>query len=251
MVDRRYTEEELRTILREASTAQASDLPVSADSGFTLSEIKQLGSEVGLDPNRIEMAAGKLPEQIAPPSPFTFWGVPNVEAVEQSFEGKLSDDAWTEVIEDLRIRFGDDGSSTCQPDLREWTGGTDTLTTHVSATTRGNKTVVRIHLRRLGGISIAWSIGLATMFLVTLVLTILTHKQGLSVGIGLAAAGIVDAALYGLTRWAVTSWAHRHASHVHAIFDRVAEGIGQQESEITSAAAKCNDAAVQRLTGQT
>jgi len=60
--ERRYSEEDMRRILEIATSAGPAhpDDRSSASGGFTLSEIREAGRQAGIDPSRIDRAAGEV-----------------------------------------------------------------------------------------------------------------------------------------------------------------------------------------------
>ncbi|MDH5643219.1 MAG: hypothetical protein OEY63_03380 [Gemmatimonadota bacterium] len=60
MTERRYNEDEVALILRNAVDAGTEDVPAAASKGLSLSELKEIGAEVGIDAARLEAAATAL-----------------------------------------------------------------------------------------------------------------------------------------------------------------------------------------------
>jgi len=60
VTERRYNEDEVALILRNAVDAGTEDVPAAASKGLSLSELKEIGAEVGIDAARLEAAATAL-----------------------------------------------------------------------------------------------------------------------------------------------------------------------------------------------
>ncbi len=60
MTERHYNEDEVALILRRAVDASADDPAAGTGKGLSLSDLKEIGAEVGIDAARIEAAATAL-----------------------------------------------------------------------------------------------------------------------------------------------------------------------------------------------
>ena len=222
MGERRYNEKEMASILRLAATAQAESSGTNArDSDFSLTEIMHIGTEVGIDPKQITLAAQDLaqrPGQKAAPGLF---GARPVEVHERTVDGYLTDEAWADLVEELRTMFASDGAITTSANAREWAGGTDTVSVHLTSTFRNGHTRIRLNVRRLGGILVGWMIGFPVMFIFALVLGIWMNKTGADWFATMLAILPSILVIFGLTRLGVVRWAKASQESVKLLMDRL------------------------------
>lgn len=163
MPERRYNEQELAAILRAAAEAQAQGSRASEPEGFSLADIERLAQEVGIDPALIAPAAGKL-QATSRPKRFRLFATPIRETYEYNADEILDDSAWEDVVAELRVTFASSGKVSTVGFSREWVGGTDFLSAHLSATPRKGRTRYLLSVRRDGAVFVT---GLLT-FLIAL-----------------------------------------------------------------------------------
>lgn len=109
MAQRIYTEREVTALLeRAAALQQHSARQDEARPGLTLPEIEAIAAEAGLDPSLLRQAARELD---APASP-NHGAPPGTTAthvfVERWVPGTLSEEAWEDVVAELRHRYDTD-----------------------------------------------------------------------------------------------------------------------------------------------
>lgn len=191
MAERRYNEKELATILRRAAEAQAEgSVQANDNAGFTQAEIERLAAEVGIDAKHIAGAVeslGNNPEHVG----LLKQSTRTRPVLERTIDGTLDDFAWEEVVAELRLVYGSAGTVSEVGSSREWAGGTEFTTAHLSATPRNGKTRLRLTLHQEGPVIIGC------------LLTVMASVFGsMAVGIPLGKAGVagplVLAAILGL-----------------------------------------------------
>jgi hypothetical protein len=105
--ERRFTDEEVREILKKAvEKAPAGALAKRA--GLTLAELKSIGGEVGIDPDRLEDAARAVALRDEN-RPSHFLGGPMVLHFERRVEGEFDPDDTPEVLSLIRRTMGQQG----------------------------------------------------------------------------------------------------------------------------------------------
>ena len=164
----RYTEQQLVEILRRASERQEG-LVTDADGRFSLEEIKQIASEVGIEPAHVATAAAEV--TAGPPPRSGPLGAPTVFRFERWVDGELSRSTIGELIDIARRRTGLQGTVSEALDTIEWRGRGNMDATMVSVGPRQGRTKITIMLTRvdaatvtatttvLGGIGAAGAIG--------------------------------------------------------------------------------------------
>ncbi|HLO99086.1 MAG TPA: hypothetical protein VK171_10870 [Fimbriimonas sp.] len=191
MSERRFNEKEIAEILRKAAAAQAESVSQSSDNtGFTQSDLERLAAEVGIDPKHIAGAVDDLGVESGPVG--LLKGSSRTRPVlERTFDGTVDDVAWEEMVAELRLAFGGAGVASEVGSSRDWAGGNEFSTVHLSATPRNGKTRVRMTLHQEGPVVIGCLLSLmASLF------------GSMAVGIPLGKAGVagplVFAAILGL-----------------------------------------------------
>ena len=204
MSDRRFNEEEVAAILKDAAEAQYSDdrlLPSSG--GLTLAELQSIGREVGISPEMIQKSAQRFKPAQQPTRKLL--GLPLGVAQTVEFDRKLTDAEWERIVADLRETFEAQGVVKQQGSLRQWTNG------NLQAMLEPTATGQRLRMRTvkgnapglIGGGILVFSV--ATAALVTAFATGVAHDIGLMASIltGMTAgAGIFGTSATGLPRWA-------------------------------------------------
>jgi hypothetical protein len=118
MTQRTYTEAEIAALIRRATELQAQRSAASGEfpaaPGLTLDELAAIGTEAGVDPKFLRVAAAEL-DAPGGKGPRTVTGATGSELYAESLiEGRLTEDAVEDVLAELRHRY--DSSST------EWIG---------------------------------------------------------------------------------------------------------------------------------
>lgn len=150
MSERRFNEDEVAAIFERAAEAQqavAKQLP-SGD-GMTLTELQQIGKEVGLSPDLVAQAARSL-ERAGQPSGRRFLGLPVGVGRTVELDRKLTDDEWERLVVDLRETFDARGVMKQEGSLRSWTNGNLQILLEPSDTGQ------RLRMRTVRAASLAW-----------------------------------------------------------------------------------------------
>lgn len=143
-----YTETEVQELLRRASALQAA---APARHGLTLDEIQKAAEAAGIDPAFVSAAAA----QPVPTSSMTtepgrgFWGGPFTISLERTVRGTFDDDAWAEIVGELRRAYATTGTVSEAGSMRDWTNGmmasgTSYFYQRLSATPRRGQTTLLI-----------------------------------------------------------------------------------------------------------
>ena len=204
MSDRRFSEEEVAAILKDAAEAQySSERLLPSGGGMTLAELQSIGREVGISPEMIEQSAQRFKPAQQPTR--RFLGLPLGVAQTVEFDRKLTEQEWGRIVADLRETFEAQGVVRQQGSLRQWTNGN--LQALLEPTATGQR--LRMRTRKgnapglIGGGIVIFSA--ATAALVTAFATGVTHDTGLMMSIltGMTGgAGMFGAGAGGLPRWA-------------------------------------------------
>ncbi|MGH7503413.1 MAG: hypothetical protein ACREL7_16925 [Longimicrobiales bacterium] len=216
---RRYSEEEVAAIFANAADAQKmSRRPVSSGSGMTLSELQEIGREVGISPEEVAHAAS-LVDQSAKPTGRRFLGLPIGVGKTIELGRMLSDAEWERLVVDLRETFDARGTVSAHGSFRQWTNG------NLQALLEPTATGHRLRLKTLKGSSRSSMIaGLGTLGVAAATLIGGALGGGLDAGalgsIGTMAA--VGLGLFGLGAVRLPSWASLRRRQMDGVVSRLA-----------------------------
>lgn len=124
MPERRYTDEEIAAIFREAAEgAESQTLPAESTDGLTLAELHGIAREVGLSPVAVTRAAQSLDLPHAAPVSQRFLGLPIRVQRTVPLTRRLTDAEWERLVVELRQVFGARGAMRATGSMREWSNG--------------------------------------------------------------------------------------------------------------------------------
>ncbi len=123
MSDRRYSDEEISTIFSKAAEGPPlRSLQEPHDNGLTLTELQQIGREVGLSPDAVARAARSLEVQpVAAPRRLLGLSISVTRTV--MLDRWLTDAEWEQLVVQLREVFEARGTVSAQGNFRQWTNG--------------------------------------------------------------------------------------------------------------------------------
>lgn len=109
MAERIYTEEEVAALIERTVELQAqAGRRAEAGPGLTLSELEAVAAEAGLNPALLRQAADEMnAPQRRPLAPHVGTSATHIY-VERQVPGPLTDDAWEDVVAELRHRYDTD-----------------------------------------------------------------------------------------------------------------------------------------------
>ena len=164
LVERRYSDEELRRILADATRLeqQADRMPRGAD-GFTLGEIREIAQEVGIDPADVDRAAANLvASETSEPAAAPRVGFTRVLHEEITISRPLTDREIQLMAGQLKRVLGQRGTLNFSPDWVEWRDRKQRL--YIAIVRGRDKTRVRVIADQsgelIGGSIVIGSVGL-------------------------------------------------------------------------------------------
>jgi hypothetical protein len=195
----RYTEQQLVEILRRAAERQEG-LTTEPDGRFSLAEIQQIASEVGIAPAHVAAAASEV-WQKAEPQTGTL-GAPTSFRFERWLDGEISESAIGDLFDVARREIGLQGQVNEALDTVEWRARGGLGGAVVSVARRGGRTKVTVHLARTDA---------AALVVSTSAVAGIGAAVGIGAAIGTAAAsagplGIAGAVAVSLAWAGAGSW---------------------------------------------
>jgi|AP95_1055475.scaffolds.fasta_scaffold02762_8 hypothetical protein len=222
--ERRYSEDEVSRILDDATEVQATGTPsASGTDGMTLTELQDIGREVGIPEDVIAQAASRL--DIAPvvSSPHrTFLGAPIGVGHTIQLDRALTDSEWDRLVVDLRETFDARGRVQTQGAFRQWTNG------NLQALLEPTESGAQLRLKTVKGNAIA-SLGMGVAVIATTPLLAASILLGGALEVRdlmtIMLVAVVGAVLYGGNRLRLPVWADTRQSQMAAVAARLASQI--------------------------
>ena len=221
MSERRFSEEEVAEILKHAAESQHAQTNVLPSAkGLTLAELTDIGREVGISPEAMQQAVGRIERTENPTR--TILGLPLGVGRTVELRRKLTDDEWDRLVADLRATFEARGVVKHEGSLRSWANGN--LQAHLEPTATGQ----RLRLRTVKGNApglIMGGLGMSAfssiMFIVAAVGGSLADRGFLAAVTTLAVGGV---AMFGAGAFGLPRWARLRQQQMDAIAERVESG---------------------------
>jgi len=113
-----YDRKEISAILKKATENSLTDDPETW-LGLSLDELRQIGSEVGIDPKQIERAVEEI-EMDSSKSEASFWGGPFYYSSQVLVDGEISVSQWEQMLFSIRGFFQSKGTVTTRESVFEW-----------------------------------------------------------------------------------------------------------------------------------
>lgn len=225
MAEREYSEDEVAEIFERATKAQrVTRRQVSDGAGMTLSELHEIGREVGISSEDITQAAHSLdrPERA---TSRRFLGFPIGVGRTVEFTRELSDLEWDRLVVDLRETFDARGRVRSEGSLRQWTNGN--LQALLEPTPTGHRLRLRTtkgNARGMMSVGLGMTIAGFFSFVTTMLAGGSIDTGALGSFVPLAVTGL---GLFGIGASRLSSWSQLRA--------RQMEGIAARWTRITSA----------------
>ena len=195
--------------------------------GTSLPALREIASEVGIDPRFVESAAREVARRRDTPVTKTNrMGVPDEVRADRVIPHRIDDDEWIRIVEELRTTFGVAGTVSQYGRVREW---------HSSASSHANASVAHLRLEEVdGGTAITLHQKTVAQTQLPLVLgatfaTIGVTFAALLPVIGLTAGGLAFAGVNALSGAGIYAggmgWASRWAGKRTELFERILDRI--------------------------
>jgi hypothetical protein len=228
MTERRYTDDEAAAIFeRAARNQQAVRRQLPSTDGMTLSDLQEIGREVGIPAEMIAEAAGGVAVQTRP-ARRTFLGLPIGVGRTVDLPRRLTENEWERLVVDLRETFSARGHVRVDGSLRQWTNG------NLQALLEPTATGQRLRLQTIKGDSrsfIGTGLALAGAGGVTFIINAL--GGGVDWG-ALSSVGVLvtmGLGMFGVGAGRLPSWAKTRASQMESIAERVLRITSGEDTE--------------------
>lgn len=230
--ERRFREDEIQEIFERAASKEARGLPAPAhEAGLTLSDLQDIGRQVGLEPSRIAEAATALDTRPEILPRRTVWGAPVSVGRIVELDRAPTDREWQLLVAEIRRTFGARGQLTETGSVREWWNGN--LHVYVEPTEAGHH--LRMGTLKGNAASVttmgAVGLGMGIVFFISLLADgKLAKGLFLPVMFMLTGGAALVSNVVGLPRWA-----RQREEQMKYIADRATELIGREPEPTDSA----------------
>lgn len=144
-----FSEEETAQLLRRAAELQAKQV---ARAGTSEAELRAAAREIGIESEALDHAISEL--RLSPPTGASVTRPSHHTGQrEREFPGSLSDEAWEDIVADLRRVFKTDGEVAVRGSAREWKtcgGGVDFVTVTVRQVGPNVRATINSKMSNLG-----------------------------------------------------------------------------------------------------
>ena len=228
MTERRFNEAEVAEIFERAAESQQTGLSrVPPSEGMTLTELQEIGRQVGIAPEDLVNAA-KAIERRGVATSRQFLGLPIGVGLTIDLDRKLTDEEWERFVADMRATFDARGTLRQEGSLRHWANGN--LQAHLEPTATGN----RIRLRTVkGNARVLINSGLVMLGIATVGI------GATAVGVGgaefgslssLGMLGTIGAVIAGIGAFQLPGWARLRRRQMEEVAARIAGVAGVQST---------------------
>jgi hypothetical protein len=174
MMDKRFEEHEVAQILGRALALQTAPTAEEASNTTTLSQIKQIASEVGIAPVLVDEAVTFLEGKRRVVASLNSTTV----LIEQTLPGECTPEVWERMVTEARLATGRVGTIQSRGEQMEWTDGSDLETVVVTATHRKNRTTISLIGDSSGTAAMMVTISVVLTIFAMLVPIIIAAKSG-------------------------------------------------------------------------
>lgn len=225
MDERRYRDDEVEAIFEAAASETPTPRGSRSSEGLTLTELQEIGREVGIDPTRIAEAARGLARVEAHDEPRTLLGVPYTVARSAELPRRPTDREWALVVSDLRQTFRASGTERIEGETRSWRNG------NLHAFVEPSPDGYRIRLGSLKGnaVPVAAGGGIVLVFGLIALVTLLVGGGDADIGSMLTLLGLGVGAL-GFNAVRLPRWRNERAHQMEGVMARtraLLEGEGE------------------------
>ena len=173
--DRRFTDREVREILSQAVATRPAAGVASAE-GTTLEELRAIGSDVGIDPRRVEEAARSLVYD-GDTRPNRWLGGATTVRSERRVEGTFDPEDSPEALAVIRRIMGRQGEVEAIHGAIEWSDSTDAIERHLTISSKDGITTVRGSTNLSGFAGIAYGTVGSVGFVYGMISTVVMIKD--------------------------------------------------------------------------
>ncbi len=220
MTERRFNEAEVAAIFERAAEAQQiSQHQLPSGEGMTLSDLQDIGREVGFSSEQLARSA-KAIELSGRPTSRHFLGLPVGVGLTVDLARTLSAEEWEQFVADLRETFDARGIVKSEGSLRHWANGN--LHAFLEPTATGHRVRLRTVKGDARGLLLAGlgTMGFAAVAMISSALRGVPVDAGFLSSLGLLATG--GAGMFAFGAFRLPRWARLRRRQMEEVASRVA-----------------------------
>ena len=161
-----FSEKEVGRILKRATELHEAEGPSDA-MGLSLDEVRQIATEMGVDPRYVAEAVADLERDGGDEERFYWLGAPLSYEMERVVEGKVSEEQWVEMVEAMRRSYRLVGVSSKVGRMLEWTHNRRSRQVQVRVISREGKTRIRLYSRYPKAAAVTFAVPIALSYMVS------------------------------------------------------------------------------------
>ncbi len=234
--NRRYDEQEIKAIFKQAAESQdEAQGHLARQEGLTLSELQEIGKEVGITPAFIARAASALDSPTAQVPTQTLLGLPISVSRSVDLPRALTNSEWDRLVADLRETFQAKGEARRDGSLRQWANGN--LQINVEPTANGHR--LRMYTRKGNVQNNLWG-GLFIIVFGLIMMLSVTLKKGLEPAVLIMMSSFIvgGLGLMGSSTFGLPRWAKKRGTQMDAIARRTLNMIGSAKASAAPVASR-------------
>lgn len=219
--ERRYTEQEIASIFKQASEDQQAAAHLAAHEGLTLSEMEAIGRDAGIRPEFIARAAAAMNKKVAAPAPDKALGLPVSVSRIVDVAGEFTDASWQQLVTDLHDVFGVTGRVSQNGAMRIWEHDRMEVTVEPS----GNG--YRIRMRSMHDLYMSGLYGGLMLLVMGLFFLLVVASKGdllTAKGIFVSMFSVVGTGAMGLSATRLRHWRKTQEKNMDTIVSRLGTG---------------------------
>jgi hypothetical protein len=225
--ERKFTDREVREILRKA-VEKAPSKALAKGEGLSLTDLKSIGEEVGIDPARLEDAARAVVLRGAPKS-FSLLGFKRIFDFRRKVKGELNPTDTAEVLAIIRSTMGFQGEADEIHGSLEWSAKGEAGERYVTVSSREGTTAISGSANLTQAAIVGYLPAGVTGIVVSAVGFIGSADAGFAPG--MIASLLLVPALYGIIRTVLGRLGASEAAKLQKVVDdlaRLAEDPSQE-----------------------
>jgi len=228
---RLYNENEIGSILKRATELSTKN-ESQTSTGLSIEELKQLGTEAGLDPALIAAAARELMLPESRDRGKKFWGGPLSYSSEIVLDREIGAADWEAMLPIIRRHFGDPGVVATRGNTFEWThSGASNVKGHISIREVDGQSIMSIFWNE-ATIAVPFFVPLLVFSLIAI--PIIFDAFALTAPMGIIAWLATVSTLFFAARFGVSTFADRRIDNLEKMITRLEDIVDTTSDALTS-----------------
>ncbi len=225
---RLYNENEIGSILKRATELSTKN-ESQANSGLSIEELKQLGTEAGLDPALIAAAARELMLPESRDRDKKFWGGPLSYSREVVLERELDPEDWEAMLPIIRRYFGDAGVVATRGKTFEWThSGASNVKGHISVREVDGQSIMSVFWSEP---TIAFPFFVPSLVFSIIAIPIIFEALALTGPVGIIAWLATVSTIFFAGRFGVSTFADRRIDNLEKMITQLEDIVMPSDGE--------------------